>query len=507
MLHKTLLCSVCAVALTACGGGSGGNGGAVAVVPPPPPTNAVPAANVTVNKTSVDEGQPFTLDGTGSSDADGDALTYSWTQISGPAFDGAFGSDATLELTVPELTDTAVATFQLEVSDGTLSDRASVEISFANISQSPKADFELVQSSTISTKEGVRFVRLFGSGFRDFAEIGSSGGLDFFRVEASDQGLLVKDTEISSLVPISADAIFHKATGYVRIDGLPFLAGDEAANVVDVVIVSENGGAGEAFQTGGKFDVEAPCAIETPEIDHIIIGQRSKGLSLLTLEYRSADEGDLKELDSVIVEQVLSSGQSFCGLGYTGDTSGLFAVDYAAKSVSLFEILKSFGDGGSNVSRISFESEQIIPLDLPAGEEGSLEIIKTFNLGRGVLILLTDGQHDGSHHMVYVDYRDGAFIQKRYSWSKGVPSDVGFAALYSNRTFQNFGVVVASNTSSEAIVFTNSDFEFAELTGPQYMEIGLGAKELIEAPRRSFSSSGLLVTYPEKNEIRFLSPR
>jgi hypothetical protein len=71
-----------ALAVAACGSGEddGDN-------PPPPPTNHAPAANAGTDLTGA-TGQAITLAGSGT-DADGDALTYEWIIVSGPANGGA----------------------------------------------------------------------------------------------------------------------------------------------------------------------------------------------------------------------------------------------------------------------------------------------------------------------------------------------------------------------------------------------------------------------------------
>jgi hypothetical protein len=83
-LRALSLLTVTAV-LTACGGGGGGGegGGDPSPPPPPPPPASTPPANTPpvaafTAAASVAVGAPLTLDASASSDANGDALTYSW---------------------------------------------------------------------------------------------------------------------------------------------------------------------------------------------------------------------------------------------------------------------------------------------------------------------------------------------------------------------------------------------------------------------------------------------
>ena len=73
--------------LAACGGGSGTGGTSVPLVPV---NNTAPVANAGASQTLV-VNTLVSLDGRASADANGDALTYSWTLRSQPA-----GSTATL---------------------------------------------------------------------------------------------------------------------------------------------------------------------------------------------------------------------------------------------------------------------------------------------------------------------------------------------------------------------------------------------------------------------------
>jgi len=108
-------------------------------------TNTAPVADAG-DDASVAEGSPVTLDGTNSYDADGDALTYSWLQISGApvtlsststaltSFDAPFGSGGG----APGIVDVLV--FELTVDDGFGESVSTVTIEVTNVNNPPVAN-------------------------------------------------------------------------------------------------------------------------------------------------------------------------------------------------------------------------------------------------------------------------------------------------------------------------------------------------------------------------------
>lgn len=91
-------------------------------------TNAAPVISVSAPD-QVTANESVSLDAGASSDADGDALTYAWTLVSGPEELTVADSDAaTLAFTAPELAETADATFSVTVSDGLTSSEQEVTV-------------------------------------------------------------------------------------------------------------------------------------------------------------------------------------------------------------------------------------------------------------------------------------------------------------------------------------------------------------------------------------------
>ena len=107
---------------------------------PPPPRSRPPSADAG-DALTVDEGDPVTLDGSGSSDPENGALAFAWTQTGGAPVAPAGADTARATFTAPNLEADAVLTFRLTVTDpGGLSATDTANVTVRADNDAPTAD-------------------------------------------------------------------------------------------------------------------------------------------------------------------------------------------------------------------------------------------------------------------------------------------------------------------------------------------------------------------------------
>jgi hypothetical protein len=120
-------------------------------------TQTAPIAVIGPDQT-VNSGTVVTLDGSGSHDADGDALAYSWTQTSGPAVTLSGANTAKASFTAPTVSTNTALQFRLTVTDTAgLTSSAVTTITITPPQTAPIAVIgpdQTVNSGTVVTLDG-----------------------------------------------------------------------------------------------------------------------------------------------------------------------------------------------------------------------------------------------------------------------------------------------------------------------------------------------------------------
>lgn len=90
--------------------------------------NSAPVAAASASATAASAGDTVNLSAAGSSDPDGDPITYSWRQVSGPTAEMNNTSSSTASFIAPKSGSASTLVFEVTVSDGSLSDTAQVSV-------------------------------------------------------------------------------------------------------------------------------------------------------------------------------------------------------------------------------------------------------------------------------------------------------------------------------------------------------------------------------------------
>ena len=191
--HIVGMAAIVAVLLSLAGCGGGGGEDA--------PVNRPPRANAGEDQ-AVAAGSRVTLDGSGSSDADGAIAGYQWAQTAGPTVSLSNADQASASFVAPDADAAVTLTFRLTVTDddgATASDAVSVTVQpRAPANQPPRVD-----AGPDQTVDAGSVVMLIGSGSDADGEI---AGYQWTQTGGPTVSLSVADQALASFVAPQADA-------------------------------------------------------------------------------------------------------------------------------------------------------------------------------------------------------------------------------------------------------------------------------------------------------------
>lgn len=191
--------------------------------------NGVPQADAGVDQ-AADERTTVILDGSHSTDPDGDALTYLWTQLGGPSVVLSDVTAAQPTFTAPDVESSTTLVFELTVSDGvdtSEGDRTEVEVAHVNLP--PVADAG--PSQEVAERH---LVTLDGTGSHDPDE----DPITYSWRQLSGPSIALSDNSASQPTFEAPEVVVPEIAEFELVvnDGLA----DSQPDTVEVTIVNEN---------------------------------------------------------------------------------------------------------------------------------------------------------------------------------------------------------------------------------------------------------------------------
>ncbi len=539
MVSRLVIAAMLGLALGACGGGgSGSNGSPPAAPPPPPPAgNAAPSLILRTAPQVAHENQVLFFDASGSEDPDGDEFTLTVEQVSGPSAARISESlDLEAAFLAPDIDGTQRVSLafeiQLEDSEGNVANRTithTVE-GYSGPGQvvaihSPHINFVWPASRRrpIETPltPAILATRPTTSSGSEQVNINLVGGV----LRRNGTGY----RDLNSVGGYEIDATFNSPTwiGYGTLD-------EAGIGPETQILVAEEGRDNiryfyakpreepYVFEEADSIAIEQPCYLSkrwSTGQDHIIIGQKDRGLSVLRM---TLDDDDA--VPPTFTENLISTagqGRSLCFIyrtdlpepleeRYPGENlNSLIAIDYKTNELVLYT------DVGGDAK---YDEVGVIKLDTKTDK--ILNIVDVVYQGgpssvpRAFYVLLTDGEHGGLHRLIQVRQaeRSKEIYQLVYTWERGVPVGMAFGP-FSNEDgiYSSMDLVVALGTGEQSLFFKNvtpptaTSGQAPDYAQPVPFDVGPGAGSVV-ADVGVVGEYGVLISYPETGIVRHFSP-
>ncbi|WP_321491018.1 hypothetical protein [uncultured Hyphomonas sp.] len=478
--------------------------------------------NYTISSASPDEGQPFWIDASGSTDADGDALTISVRQISGPPtsevpiYESVPAGEGIFAFRAPEVGASAVLEFEIAVSDGEVESTDIVAVTATNIVLGPEADIlgtihRTFEALLMPLDAGVYSNDLISYGTPDSAvqqdlKTGILGVMDsedgngrvLFRYPSDNQIQEFGEIDKIRLPHSSGESQASLTTVFVDLFYSP-IVWMEAANKLYVM----SRYASDQMYLAQEHDVEAPCAVshiqgESSTKYYMVVGKRGGGLQL----FPQMPMGVFFGVGEYEPGAMLADTGSFCSI-YTTNLE-VAAYDSERSEIRVWTYRKA--------PTFAFTEVASLPIELP---ETDLELVDVeirysyIGLDQGFIaaFLFSDGEHDGQHelHVFSNGYRGGEPTQSKvFTWDKGRPVEVEYIP-YMDGTDRE-GLAVVLETAPYMIWIPDNGTRYSTDLYPEFEELfyvptGLWLSSVREGPAGSFGKYSLTLTYNKLGKV------
>lgn len=387
------------------------------------------------------------IDATASSDAEGEPLTWTLEQVAGPVpsdvpldEDEAVEGEGMFAFRTPEVDEDTLMEFELTVSDGEDITMERISITIQNIELTPTKS---LLGEVVASFEGLRspdqadfFSMSFGDheiGVNGIADADDGSGRILFRYR---NDYVTEEFSDLETIPLEGSIAGEKAIlkmEYLNGFSPTLLIGLKESDRIHVK---------EAFAQ--IVETEAPCAFSLPSSSvhdaqkDLLVGSKGGGLKIFQFDKFPRGTFAPGEEPMLVAGPVLASTGNFCFANTWN--SNIIGYDETAGLLRFWNVVW----GGEP------DEMESVPISLPEGVPLLDADLFIDNSGHFVAAFLSsDDVHEGQHDLwIYANQFDGSgpVRVKKYSWDKGVPSDVTLADLNPGDVDSQEDVVVTLET-------------------------------------------------------------
>lgn len=494
--------------------------------------NEAPTARAVSDDYTLEEGQAFTLNASTSTDPEGDPLTYTWEQVSGPMVDLTDAQGASVDLSAPEVSSAEIVMLRVVVSDGNKEDAVNINLDVRNIFTEPRSRFSANLVRTYNIGKGARLVYVreeINKTFLTYSIENPStpeNDVKFVRIEfdLNNPELFTVDTTAKVDGAISPD-VYLKALdvpNYPRA-AFGFIAVDEANRRIDYISVLQDLNTGQLTYTKrGSIDISglSPVCASTGDslVSHPASGSANFNQVPSILLGHSNGDGITRIAPVFIEAGTDGQGQPI----YVLDSFEV--VDKPRNSGSYCMIEEDLQRGEHNwldfetglYSGIIRDSRSSIRIRYPATNRTGLKLVPSFSENP---LYYTNGENFNPHYLISFFFSPGnhqlssRWGQVRYDWYGRPPMS------HTNLVLDSPFPSVPSRAIGESPAMTLKGspelalYDKRERDTANYLELGLGAGDLWSANkflRSEFNTitgteTFLLVAFPKQGELRYFN--
>lgn len=445
------------------------------------------------------------IDASGSTDADGDTLTYEIEQVSGISLTQVSASAGVFTYSTPMLAQDEPVSFKVTVRDAEAASEATVDVTIRNYARAP-----------LSTQWGVELFRgalptgairafahdldtsIFSGNNRFYIVSEDTDGLVLYRETPANDGTLTFSAPLFEFAPDESSTPAKFSFFDYNLDTqLDMAVLSPSDGTIETYLVQDNGGGSYSMIDSGGAAVPGACALApaivgndratgTNEYWGILVGTHGNGLTAMLNDGNPHSVGPPPPGAGYFSRTMsISTSGTACGLseGFNLDGNGVYehyGYDPGRKEFTGYDEPVTTTTVPGQILNVSLPAPgmRLVDVDTGIGQMGQ-ELMAA---------LFSDGVHEGSHAVLIFQNSGGIIQQTTINLPNGVPTDLSFATIDAidpnHPSYSDFDSDLVIAVPGTPYVYVIENLSSPVVPGPvtfsniAYLDVGFGVQSI-----------------------------